>query len=516
MSTAPAEDSDSRLISSPFLNWLCVFAGPLLGGLLAWLLPETFQPANGPTEPVSFAIRVTLGALVWMAVWWLTQCLPLWVTALVPLLLFPLAGAAPLPLVSEAYVDPTIRLFLGGFLISAAIGRWGLGERFSLLVLRAVGSRPRSLVAGLMLVTATLSAFVSNAATTAIMLPIALSLVRLVGEQNREQPEVATRFGTCCMLGVAYAASLGGLITLLGSPPNLLLAGFLRNFSDPAQRIEVTFLSWLGIGLPFACLMLPACWWLLTCRLFPLPNEAVPAAEREVRSRLTALGDLSSGEVATLCSFLLAVILWIASPWLKPLVVTIGGDVYRPFAWLSDWRVGALAVGILILWPVSFRPLTFALELPDFKRVPWSVLVLFGGGLALSAAMTFSHADRMLAAGLEFFQTWPRPLAVLVFVVAIIFFTEIASNTATTATALPIFGALAESWGIHPAYLAVPITIAASCAFMLPVGTPPNAIVFASGKVSGRDMIRAGWWLNWIAVAVIALISNQVVKWFLL
>jgi sodium-dependent dicarboxylate transporter 2/3/5 len=278
----------------------------------------------------------------------------------------------------------------------------------------------------------------------------------------------------------------------------------------------VSFLSWLGIGLPIASFMLPACWWLLTCWLFPLPNEAVPAAEREVRSRLGVLGGLSRGEIATLCSFLFAVVLWIASPWLKPMALSIGAETYRPFAWLSDWRVGALAVALLMLWPVSLRPLTFALEMPDFKRVPWSVLVLFGGGLALSAAMTSSQADKMLAAGLEFFQTWPRPVAVLVFVVATIFFTEIASNTATTATALPILGALAESWGIHPAFLAIPVTIAASCAFMLPVGTPPNAIVFASGKVSGRDMIRAGWWLNWIAVAVITLISNQVVEWFLL
>ena len=516
MSAGLPEDSDSRLISSPALNWLCVLAGPILGGLVAWLLPETFQPATGLTEPVTLAIRVTLGALVWMAVWWLTQCFPLWVTALVPLLLFPLTKAAPLAQVAEAYVDPTIRLFLGGFLISAAIGRWGLGERFSLLVLRSMGSRPRNLVAGLMLVTATISAFVSNAATAAVMLPIALSLTRLVGEQNRDLPGVATRFGTCCMLGVAYAASIGGLVTLLGSPPNLILAGFLNNIADPAQRIEVTFLSWLGIGLPFALLMLPACWWLLTCWLFRLPNEGVPAAEREVRSRLVALGRLSRGEFATLCSFLLAVVLWIASPWLKPMALSFGAETVRPFAWLSDWRVGAMAAGLLILWPVSLRPLTFALEIPDFKRVPWSVLILFGGGLALSAAMTSSHADKMLAAGLEFFQTWPRPLAVLVFVVAVIFFTEIASNTATTATALPIFGALAESWSIHPAYLAVPITIAASCAFMLPVGTPPNAIVFASGQVSGRDMIRAGWWLNWIAVAVIALISNLLVEWFLL
>ena len=516
MSTAMPEDSDSRLIQSSALNWLCILAGPILGGVVAWLLPETFQPASATAEPVTLAIRVTLGALVWMAIWWLTQCLPLWITALVPLLLFPLANAAPLVQVAEAYVDPTIRLFLGGFLISAAIGRWGLGERFSLLVLRGMGSRPRNLVAGLMLVTATLSAFVSNAATAAVMLPIALSLTRLVGEQNRDQPGIASRFGTCCMLGVAYAASIGGLVTLLGSPPNLILAGFLNNIADPALRLDVSFLRWLGIGLPIACFMLPACWWLLTCWLFPLPNEAVPAAEREVRSRLEVLGGLSRGEFATMFSFLLAVVLWIASPWLKPIALSLGEETFRPFAWLSDWRVGALAAALLMLWPVSLRPLTFALELPDFKRVPWSVLILFGGGLALSAAMTSSHADKMLAAGLEFFQTWPRPLAVLVFVVAIIFFTEIASNTATTATALPIFGALAESWGIHPAYLAVPITIAASCAFMLPVGTPPNAIVFASGKVSGRDMIRAGWWLNWIAAAVIALISNQLVEWFLL
>lgn len=512
MTISAAAESEPRLITSTFWNTVCIIAGPLLGCFIAWVLPSEFRVATGEFESVGLPIRATLGTLAWMATWWLTQCLPLWLTALIPLLVFPITQTESTKVVCLAYVDPTIRLFLGGFLISAAIARWGLGERLSLLVLRAAGTRPRNLVGGLMLVTALLSAFVSNAATAAIMLPIAVSLIGLVRAQYPEHPEAASGFGTSCMLGVAYAASLGGLITLLGSPPNLLLAGFLKNLAAPNEPLQVSFLGWLGIGLPFAGILLPVFWWFLTQRMFPLPNEAIPGAGAAVRSRLERLGSLNPGEIATLCTFTLAVFLWIASPWLKPL----GIAGVQPLKWLSDWRIGALAVALLLVWPVSFRPLTFALELPDFRRVPWSVLVLFGGGLALSAAMTESHADRMLAAGLSFFESWPRPLAVLMFVIGIIFFTEIASNTATVATALPVFGALAEAWQIHPVYLAVPITIAASCAFMLPVGTPPNAIVFATGLVSGRDMIRAGWWLNWICVVAVGLLSNQLIEWFLM
>jgi len=451
-----------------------------------------------------------------MAVWWLTQCLPLWLTALLPLLVFPLLGVATPGRILAAYIDPTIRLFLAGFLLSAAISRWKLGERLSLLVLRAVGSRPRNLVAGLMLVTALISAFVSNAATTAIMLPIAVSLVSLVREQRTDSPATARAFGTCCLLGVAYSASIGGLATLLGSPPNLLLAGFLRNLPDSGSRVDLTFVRWLGIGLPVTLVLLPLCWWLLTCRLFRLPVDRVEAAETAVAERLRQLGPLSRAELATLCCFLVAIFFWVCSPWLRTISIAWGDRSIQPFSWTSDWIVGALAVTMLLLWPVSRRPLTFALEWPDLRRVPWSVLILFGGGLALSASMTETRADRFLATGLGMLQDWPRPAAILLFIIAVIFFTEIASNTAIVATALPIFGALAETWNMPAVYLAVPITFAASCAYMLPVGTPPNAIVFASGLVSSRDMIRAGWWLNWISIAVIGLLSKSLIEWFVL
>lgn len=507
-------ESEPRLIESVFWNRFFLVAGPVMGLLLALLLPDTYQPPNDERCATGFAIRVTLGTLVWMAIWWLTQCLPLWLTALIPLLVFPVAGVAPPLKILSAYIDPTIRLFLAGFLLSAAIARWKLGERFSLLVLRAMGTRPRNLVAGMMLVTAVISAFVSNAATAALMLPIAISLVSLVRAQlGADRPETGN-FGTCCMLGVAYASSFGGLATLLGSPPNLLLAGFLKSLPESSQRVELTFVRWLGVGLPFTVIMLPICWWLLACRLFPVPAEPVPAAEVAVRNRLRQLGALSRGEWATLTAFLLAVSLWIFAPWLKAVTVPLGDRTFALFAWCSDWVIGALAVGLLIVWPVSRRRLEFALEWPDFRLVPWSVLILFGGGLALSAAMTETRADRFLAAGLGLMQDWPRPAATLLFIIGIIFFTEIASNTATVATALPIFGAVAETWNVPAAFLAVPITLAASCAFMLPVGTPPNAIVFASGLVSGRDMIRAGWWLNWISVAVIAGLSSFLVDWF--
>lgn len=504
---------ESRLFSSPAINGILIAAGPLIGAGIMVSLPQEYSNSQGEVREVTWPIRMALGTLAWMAIWWLTQCVPLSVTSLIPLLLIPVTGGLPVEKTVGAYLDPTLRLFLGGFLLSAAISKWGLGERFSLLTLRAVGARPANLVGGLMLVTAGLSAFVSNAATAAVMFPIALGIIRLV--QQETDPESGRAFGSCTLLGIAYGASLGGMLTILGTPPNMLLVGFLGKVPEP-NRLTLSFVNWLGIGPPIVCLLLPFCWWLLTRGLYRLPRAEVGVARSEVAARYRSLGALGRGEWATLFVFGSAIVTWIILPLLRMVHWEIPGRLSMNWAGLQDWHVALAAAAILFVWPAGAGTRSRVLALRDFHRVPWGVLLLFGGGLALSAALTESRADQFLAAQLELIRDWPRWLAITLMIIGVVFFSEVASNTAAVATLLPIFGALADSWQVHPATLAVPITLAASCGFMMPVATPPNAIVYSSGMISARDMLRAGWWLNWAGIVVISLFAGRLVEWFLL
>ncbi len=446
--------------------------------------------ASPPPEglgPDGWAVAAT-GVL--MAVWWVAEALPLPATALLPVVLFPALGVMPVGSATAPYANPLIFLFLGGFAIALAMERWGLHRRIALGLLRLVGARQDRLVGGFMGATAFLSMWISNTASTVLMLPIALSVIHLLlKDEPGERPD-ETAFPTALLLGVAYGASVGGLGTLIGTPPNALLAGFMAE----TYGIEIGFGEWMMLGLPLVAVMLAAVWGLLTRVVTRVPGTEIPGARAAIDGRLAELGPPGRGEIMVAAVFATTAALWI----FRPLVANL-----LPGILLHDSVIAIAAAVALFALPVRLSEGVFLLDWESARRLPWGVLLLFGGGLSLAAGVTETGLAAWLAAGLGGLGAWPTVALVLAVTALIVLLTELTSNTATAATFLPIVGALAVSIGASPLVLAVPAALGASCAFMMPVATPPNAIVFGSGHVALMDMVRAGVWLNLAAILII-------------
>jgi len=451
--------------------------GLLLGPLGALVL--LFLPAPAALGEAGWRVAAVA---IWMACWWLTEAIPLPATALLPLVLFPVLGVRDLQETAAPYAHPVIFLFLGGFLVAAALEHSGLHRRFALGVVRSVGSQPRRLVGGLMFATAFLSMWVSNTATAVIMLPIAVSVLP-------EDPESRKRMAPALFLGIAYAANIGGLGTLIGTPPNAFLAGFMSE----SYGIEIGFVRWMMVGVPVVAIGLPVTWWLLVGRLHPLP-ESEPSLDHERLSR--SIGSFSIEERVVAVIAALVCTAWITRPLLGRWVPD-----------LSDAGIAITGALLLLSVPVGFRPLRFALTWKEAERLPWGVLVLFGGGLSLAGAVQQSGLAEWLGRHLAGLGGFPLPLLLLAVVLLMIFLTELTSNTATAAAFLPVVAALALAIGTSPLMLAVPAALAASCAFMLPVATPPNAVVYGSGRIELGQMMRAGLWLNLLMAVVISVLA---------
>jgi sodium-dependent dicarboxylate transporter 2/3/5 len=495
--------------------WIGLAAGPLLALLVYIALPD---PTPDETS-LSSAGRATAAIAVLMATWWVTEALPLAATALLPIVLFPLCGVVPVRQATAPYAHELIFLFLGGFMLAQALERWGLHRRVALLTLLCVGTRPARLVAGFMLASAFISMWISNTATTVMMLPIAVSVLSLVA--NRDESDAATdpdrtgsphrgrpgNFATCLMLGVAYGASIGGTATLIGSPPNVFLAGFL----ETNYGIELGFGRWMLIGLPVAVVFLPLAWLALTRLLYPPPKGAVVGGRQIIRDELHKLGPMSRGEKTVLAVFLLTAVLWMTREpltqwrWLLAWFPTIAN--------LSDAGIAVSAALLLFAIPVNAKRRVFALDWRTAQRLPWGALLLFGGGLSLAAAFRSSGLDVWISGPARLLAGQHVAILVGVVVILIVFFTELSSNTATTATFLPVLSGVALGVGVHPTLLVVPATLAASCAFMMPVATPPNAIVFGSGHVRIAQMVRAGLVLNIISIVLINIAAHTLVVW---
>ena len=497
------------------VQWVGLLAGPLIALAVTGLLPASYPNAEGTVTELGSAGRATLAMLVWMAIWWLTEAIEIAATALLPVALFPLLGVASPRAAAAPYASELIFLFLGGFLIAYGMQRWGLDRRFALLVLRWVGPRPGPMVAGFMAVTAVLSAFVSNTATAAMMLPIALSVVALVepeeaGERGAsdqpdqpDQPTVEGRnFGLCLMLGIAYSASIGGITTLIGTPPNGIMAQFVRDQLAAPHGREIGFAQWLMVGLPLALVFLPIVWLLLTRVLFPIRLRRLEGGQALIERQLQDLGRPRVGEWVVAVVFLLTAVAWIGRPLWQRLL---------PGAQLSDAGIAMLAGVSLFVLPVDLGERRFALDWETARRLPWGVLVLFGGGLSLASAVRTNGVAEFIGSQVLVLRHAPTPLLVLAVTTLVIFLTELTSNTATTATLLPILAAVATGLGLHPLLLVIPATLAASCAFMMPVATPPNAIIFGSGRVTLPQMARAGIWLNLIGIVLVMALTYLVV-----
>jgi sodium-dependent dicarboxylate transporter 2/3/5 len=442
-------------------------------------------PAPAGLAPAAW--RVAAVALL-MAVLWLSEAIPVAATALLPLALFPMLGVASIEQTAAPYANPLVFLFLGGFVIALAIERWNLHRRIALTVLDHVGAREDLQIAGFMLATAGLSMWVSNTATSIMMLPVALSVIPR-GEGG-EIERGKRGFASALLLSVAYSANIGGVTTLVGTPPNALLAGFMLQNYD----VQIGFAQWMLIGVPVAVLMLVICWWLLTRGIYDVGREELPGARAAIGDALRGLGPASRAEKRVAAVFSLTAALWIFRPLLAREL---------PDLMLSDTSIAMIGALLLFVVPSGRGGMEFLLTWRYAERLPWGVLLLFGGGLTLASAVQDSGLAAGIGQALTALGAWPAFGLVVAVTVLIIFLTELTSNIATTATFLPVVAALAVTVGQGPLLLAIPAVLAASFAFMMPVATPPNAIVFASGYVTIPQMVRAGIWLNIIGVAVI-------------
>jgi sodium-dependent dicarboxylate transporter 2/3/5 len=403
------------------------------------------------------------------------------------LAMLPLLGVAPIEKAAAPFANPIVFLFLGGFCIAVAMQRWNLHRRVALMMLLRVGTRPARVVGGFLLATAGLSMWVSNTATATMMLPIAVTVSRLIDDAQDEN-----RSTVPLLLAIAFGANIGGIGTLIGTPPNALLAGYMQE----AHGIEIGFGQWMLVGVPFSLVMLGIAWVVLTRFAFKLPDRVAAEAETAVREQLADLGPMSRGEKLVLGVFAATALLWLLRPFLQG----IFGEG------LSDPAIAVVAALALFSTPVDVVRRTFLLDWSDTAKLPWGVLILVGGGLSLGSAVEVSGLSGWVASNLEQLATFPVWIAVAALSLVVILISHITSNTATTAMFLPLAGSFAATIGVSPALTCLPVALAASCAFMMPVATPPNAIVFGSGQLSVADMVKAGALINLAAVGVLQIV----------
>ena len=465
--------------------------GRVLGPAL-FLLMLFFENSQAAMELNAWRVAA-IG--LWMAVWWSTEAIPVPVTAFLPLVLFEPLGVFSLREAAAPYANPTIYLYLGGFMMALAIERWNLHRRISLAILDRTGTNGRRLVGGFMFVSAALSMWMTNTSTTMMLLPIVISVVAVMRE-NVTGVDAGTmrNFNVVMLLGIAYGASIGGLATLVGTPPNALLIAFMADNYD----MEISFARWMAVGIPITFALLPLAWLVLTRFVFPINLPANAAVDEHLHELKRELGPMSVAERRVAAVFGTVIFCWM---FRRPLTGFLGIEG------VSDAGIVMTAAVLLFLLPSSQPGQRQLLVWDDAARLPWGVLVLFGGGLSLASAVSDSGLALWLGQSLAPLNAYGTAVLVVAAVALVIYLTELTSNLATTATLLPVMAAIAVQAGVPPIVLTVPITIAASCAFMLPVATPPNAIVFSTGELSIPQMVRAGFFLNLVGIVLVSIVS---------
>jgi len=471
--------------------------GPLLLAI-TYLFLTSFTGLNADACKV-------LAVAVWMVTWWVTEAVHVAVTALVPMVLLPLLGVITISQATSSYGNPVIYLFMGGFIIALGLEKHKLHERIALNMIRATGTSGDGIIAGFVLASGLISMWISNTATAIMMLPIAVSVTQLISTQmdsSGQSQKSYRNFATGLMLSIAYASNIGGMATIVGTPPNLVMVGLYHQH----YGVEVSFLEWIRIGLPVSICILVLCYLVITRIAFPNRLKSIPGSSKLIKQRLADLGAISKSERFVLAIFAVTALSWIFRPYINALLSLVFYG--EPSVAILNDTVIAMAGGLLMFAvPTDLKKGEFLLSWDDMKRLPWGILILFGGGLCLAQSLEDSGLIQMVGDGITSWGSIKLWVMVLALSTIGLFLTELMSNVALTTIFVPVVFGIADGLGYDAKALAIPVALAASCAFCLPISTPPNAILFASGHIRLIDMLRAGVILNVISVVVILLLT---------
>ncbi len=466
-------------MSKQQITYLKVASGPI-----AFLILELI----GKPKSLNAEAYHVFCSTVWIALWWVLEAVPLAVASLLPIVLFPLTGALDIGTTTLSFGHKYIFLYLGGFMIAIAIERWNLHKRIALNIIAIIGSNVSQIILGFMIATGFLSMWISNTATSVMMLPIGMALVTQF-KSATDNPKLGEDFGKALMLAIAYSASIGGFATLIGTPPNLVLAGILEEL----YNYKITFVQWMTFGLPISVVLIVICWKYLSHVAYKFRNQKLPGGKEEIQRLLKGLGKTSYEEKAVLIVFVLTALAWISRSLLEKVIPTIDDTIIAVFFGVSLFIIPTKDnKRQLITWD-------------EAVKLPWGIILLFGGGLALAKGFSETGLAEWIALQMSQMDGFSMILLILILVAMVNLLTEITSNLATTAMLLPVLAPMALSFNLHPLMIMASVTIAASCAFMLPVATPPNAVVFGSGYLRIPDMVRSGVIMNIISIILITI-----------
>ncbi|MEL0457482.1 DASS family sodium-coupled anion symporter [Flavobacteriaceae bacterium SZ-1-7] len=470
----------------PFSKRIGLLIGPLLFVIIQFITPEI----------ISQKATTVIALAVWMVLWWITEAVSISVTALLPLLFFPLFKVMPMANVGSNYGSPIVFLFFGGFVLALALEKVNLHKRIALNIIKRTGTTPNKVILGFMIATGFMSMWISNTASTVVMLPIAMSVIKLLIDDEDGFTKKDLNFAVSVMLGIAFSANAGGIATVIGTPPNSVLIGLLEN----EYHIEISFLKWMVLGLPFSALLIALIYLVLVKWMFPNKGLVFNASKDFIDIELEKLGKTTPKEKHVLTVFAVIVSLWIFRSLINSLIPNLG---------LSDTMISVLGAIALFAVPFNLKKGDFVLHWNDTQKLAWGILILFGGGLALANGMSASGIVDVVANIISNCNISVLVMASIL-IALMLFMTELMSNVALTAVLAPVVAGIAIGLEINILYLLIPVTIASSCAFMLPMATPPNAIVFASGYIKVNQMARVGIILNLISVALLILLFQFV------
>jgi len=451
-----------------------------------------------PFDIINPAIDNVIAIAVWMVIWWITEAVSISVTALLPLAIFPLLGIGDIRSVASNYANPIVYLFFGGFVIALALEKVQLHKRIALSILKITGTKANGIILGFMIATGLMSMWISNTASTVVMLPIAVSVIQLLIDDEDGFTKNDRNFALSIMLGIAFGANIGGMATLIGTPPNSVMLAFLNE----SYNVDIGFFQWMKMGVPFSIVLMAIAYFVITKVVYPNHLGNIGKSGNVIQSELDKLGKISRGEKIVLTIFVLTAVAWMLRSYLNTLFPNIS---------LTDTTISVIAALLMFIVPVDFKKGKFPLDWKDTSRLPWGILILFGGGLALASGLNDSGFIQMIGDYISGQENWSMWVVTAVLIFLMLFMTELMSNVALVTVLVPLVVGIAIGMDVPMLQMVIPVTLAASCAFMLPMATPPNAIVFASGHVRVDQMARVGIILNLISVILLFGLAYYVV-----